>query len=98
MMDAKEAKWFRMFNRLGVNDQRDVGENLSKLSNAIDKMERAIVEGGNIDAVNHVICVLRDNFQRKLNNWLNQCDQLKLIRLQENLKKALYLDYETMGR
>lgn len=73
MMDAKEAKWFRMFNRLGVNDQRDVGENMSKLSNAIDKMEKAIVEGFFTDAYCHVS--LEGEISEKcLVRWMEICN------------------------
>lgn len=73
MMDAKEAKWFRMFNRLDVNDQRNVGENMSRLSNSIEKMERAIVEGSNIDSVNHVI--LEGNYAEKcIVRWIEICN------------------------
>ena len=71
-MDAKEAKWFRMFNGLNVNDQRDVGENMSSLSKAVEKMERAIVKGGNIDAYSHVS--LEGEISEKcLVRWIEIC-------------------------
>ena len=72
MMDAKEAKWFRMFNRLDANDQRDVGENMSKLSNAIDKMVKAIVNSGNVDAYAH-ISLEGELSEKCLVRWIEIC-------------------------
>jgi hypothetical protein len=72
MIDSKEAKWIRMFNRLDVNDQRDVGENMSKLSNAIDKMVKVIVNGGNVDAYAH-ISLEGELSEKCLVRWIEIC-------------------------
>lgn len=72
-MDAKEAKWVRMFNRLDVNDQRDVGENMSSLSKSVDKMINAIVNGSNVDAYCHVF--LEGELSEKcLVRWIEICN------------------------
>ncbi len=73
MIDAKVAKWERGLNRLDSMERVEVMSNMSIIEGAINKMVRAIIEGNNIDVVNHVI-LDGDYAEKCLVRWMEICD------------------------
>lgn len=86
MINAKEAKWQKMFNRMDPLTQQEVQENMSKLFEAFNKMSNAIICSGNTEAVCHV-SLMGDCMEKCVNRFGEICVDkgwgLKVNRLED---------------